>query len=372
MGGFVISSQLNSNIHIVQVVRRFAHVGGMEGYVWELSAALAAIGYQVTVLCETNCNEPAPPGISVVSLGHIWPCKPSWLAALRYSIRVHNWLRKHKGDKLVHSHVRCGMHNVFTFHGPPFAQVKKSSVIKQVSLRVAMQLWLEKRDVMTPSVCAVVPNSVFISGLLREYYQGADSLITHPIPPGVSENIIKINRQLPPLDGGVIGFIGLEWKRKGLEKAIEIMNELFALRPNIKLVVAGPEIHSIQHLFSQASFKFELKGRVQITSILSNIDVLLHPALMEPYGMVIAEALASGSTVVISDRCGIASEIASSDGIVLSLDAESSVWADKIHNLLNKRTYQPEYTRTWQVVAQEYSNLYQQIWENVLKANAHE
>jgi len=46
----------------------------------------------------------------------------------------------------------------------------------------------------------------------------------------------------------------------------------------------------------------------------SEFDVLLHPALAEPYGMVTSEAMAARVPVVISDRCGAESHVAANAG----------------------------------------------------------
>ena len=45
---------------VVQVVRRFGCVGGMESYVWFLSHELIRLGYQVVVVCEECEGQPDP------------------------------------------------------------------------------------------------------------------------------------------------------------------------------------------------------------------------------------------------------------------------------------------------------------------------
>ena len=50
---------------VVQVVRRFGCVGGMESYVWFLSHELARLDYQVVVVCE-ECEGQPDPAIELV------------------------------------------------------------------------------------------------------------------------------------------------------------------------------------------------------------------------------------------------------------------------------------------------------------------
>lgn len=365
MGGCAITDK----IRVVQVVRRFGHVGGMESYAWKLSASLAALGHEVTVLCESESSEPLPPGVSMQTLGAVWPYKPSWLAALRYSMRVNRWLQENRGDWVIHSHVRCGNHNVMTLHGPLFAAVRKKPFWKRMSLRVFMQLWLEKRDLLARSVCALVPCSPFIGNLVREYYPHAEHSLVQPIPPAVSTEFVNVHRDHVPSGGGVVAFIGYEWKRKGLKKAIKIMEELSKIRPHCKFIVAGPEKDGILGLFSDISFDFELRGNCHIPELMKDVDVVLHPAVMEPYGMVITEALASGIRVIVSDCCGAAQEVSFPDGIVLPLEVENHVWARKIDELLSLTTDKPTYNRSWEDVAREYSALYLKIWKRACQVN---
>ena len=46
-------------MRVVQIVRRFGPVGGMEKYVYELCLALDRLGCEVAVICESvECDSP--------------------------------------------------------------------------------------------------------------------------------------------------------------------------------------------------------------------------------------------------------------------------------------------------------------------------
>jgi len=224
-----------------------------------------------------------------------------------------------------------------------------------------MHLWLERRDLMAETVRVVVPNSTMIQTMLSDLYPAAISRLTNPVTPGVSPAIRFRKRDAAPPRGGVIGFIGFEWKRKGLDKAIDIVKLLAVSRPELMFVVAGPSPHEIASLFSQVNFHYELAGRVDTPAFLDRIDLLLHPALIEPFGMVIAEALTAGTLVVISDRCGIAANISTEVAVVLPIESAVESWARVANDLFDKQTFPPLEIRTWDHVAQDYEHIYRSL-----------
>ncbi|MCW5575115.1 MAG: glycosyltransferase family 4 protein [Burkholderiales bacterium] len=348
-----------NSLPTLQIVRRYGPVGGMERYVWELAGALAAAGHPVTVLCERNHGGERP-GITVHELGEIAQ-RPRWLSLLRFSRRVARWLRAHpQPGALIHSHERVGVHQLTTFHGPPFATIFERGWWRLLSLRVWMQLYLERRELCAPGVRAVVPNSRLIGGQLRRYYPQVAARLTVPVPPGVAPGPARETRAVPA-DGGVIGFVGKEWQRKGLDRAAAIVAELRRRRPRLELWVVGPAPAEVETLFAGWDGGFRLLGWANDFSIYPQLDLLLHPARAEPYGMVIAEAMAARVPVLVSDRCGIAPDIDDDAGAVLALDAPIRDWAAACERQLARPGPSPRFERGWPQVAREYEQLYRQL-----------
>ena len=347
-------------MHILQVVRRFGPVGGMERYVWEVTRELAAMGHHVQVLCEKDLSSEMLPNIEVHALGAIRP-KPRWLSHVWFSNRVHDWIEQHRQtDTIIHSHERLHDHHITTFHGPPFAQICDQPIWKRLSLRAAMNLWLEQRELLAPQVQCIVPNSIRIAEQLKTYYPATASRLSAPVVPGVSPCPKRPPREIPA-DAGVIGFVGKEWKRKGLAMTIDIVAKLSETRPNLKLIVAGPAKESIRPLFAAATFNCELLGETDARALYQQFDLLLHPAEKEPFGMVITEALSAGVPVVISDVCGAITEVDESNGDVLSLNDPIEKWAEAIDSRLKRGTIVIQYERSWREVATEYEHIYKQI-----------
>ena len=261
---------------------------------------------------------------------------------------------------IVHSHERIANHHITTFHGPPFAKVRDLPLWKRCSLRAQMNLWLEKRELCSPQVQMIVPNSEAIARSLQHYYPSITQRITDPIAPGVADMPKRPARSIPP-HGGTIGFVGKEWKRKGLEKAVNILNKLVKLRPQLHFMVVGARVGEVQHLFHQAQFTYELLGETDVTSLYPQLDVLLHPASAEPFGMVITEALSAGVPVVISDCCGAASELNPQRGSALAVTASDEIWAGELHHWLGQENPSIQYQHSWHDTAVDYTLLYKSL-----------
>ncbi|RMI17063.1 MAG: glycosyltransferase [Calditrichaeota bacterium] len=338
---------------ILHIVRRYGRVGGMESYVWELTHALSSRGARIDVLCEQASEMPGA-DIRVHQLGTSFK-KPGWLSALRFSRKVEQWLSK-RPYALVHSHERTACHNVVTFHGPPFARIRQRPAWQRQSLRIHASLWLEHSMLLAPGIRAIVPNSTLIRELLLASYPQAQGKLTAPIPPGVIPPPPRPQRHLPP-EGGTIGFIGREWKRKGLDLAINIVERMREIRPKIELFVLGPEPSAIEHLFRRWKGGYRLLGDCDARPWFKKLDLVLHPARMEPFGMALTEALAARVPVVASEQCGARDAVLPER--VLPLNAPIQLWAERALEALGNP--QQPYERTWDQVAIEHLALYQKL-----------
>jgi len=347
---------LSSKRGLIHVVRRYGPVGGMERYVWELTRQLQQLGYPVTVICE-RCHIEKPAGIKVIELGEVAK-RPRWLAALRFARRVAAWLATNShADSIIHSHERLSSHHITTFHGPPFATVFEKPWWRLVSLRVVMQLFLERRELSAAQY--IVPNSQYIKQQLMHYYPEMAHKLTEPIVPGVLASEPH-KPHIVPFDGGMIGFVGKEWQRKGLPLAVAAVQQLRRTRPNLHFTVIGPAIADVKHLFADWQGGYKLVGWSDQAHY-AEFDVLLHPAKAEPYGMVISEAMAARVPVVISDVCGAAVHVTPEAGAVLPLTTSLEAWVEAIEKQLNRSEPAPQFVRGWREVALEYEKLYQQM-----------
>ena len=344
--------KISASIHIV---RKYGPYGGMERYVWELTHALAEQGNKVKVVCEQSMRTENT-NIEIIELGIISQ-KPRWISMLRFSKRVSAYLNKTDiTGWVVHSHERTAKHQVTTFHGPSILSRKKRA-LDFLSPRIATWEYLEKREILNEKVQVVLPNSKLVANTLAQLYPSAAHKLGFPAYPGVSETFYNLAASRK---GRTIGFIGKEWQRKGLIFAIEVLKPLIEKDPTIKFIVVGPAPESISHLFSEwSNTNYELKGWKRSEDLLKEIDLLIHPAKVEPFGMVVAEANAAGIPVVISNQCGIAELINENHGKALPLDNMTN-WREEIKNQLQNNNIKP-LELTWKSLSTQHHQLYLKI-----------
>ena len=155
--------------------------------------------------------------------------------------------------------------------------------------------------------------------------------------------------------------MGRDWKRKGLPKALEIFSTLRREDPSWTMLVAGCPADSLPaNLVRALPEGAEILGRTDPQEFFGRIDVLVHPATDEPFGMVMSEALACSVPVVFSDQCGAAEHLCSDGLRVLPVDAPVADWARACAEVAGQ-TFTPLASRTWSDVAAEHEELYTNI-----------
>jgi glycosyltransferase involved in cell wall biosynthesis len=156
--------------------------------------------------------------------------------------------------------------------------------------------------VVVPSKCCAELISTIAPG---------DKVVT--IPNGVdfrSGWSMEFNQVLPRSSGRVrIATIGqlVEWKRH--VTAIEVASRVIARCPTADFLIvgdermnaAGPTLDHLKRMIDERG----LAGRVtvsgymnEVSRVLPEIDILLHPAFPEPFGRIVVEAMACGCTVI--------------------------------------------------------------------------
>jgi UDP-glucose:(heptosyl)LPS alpha-1,3-glucosyltransferase len=353
-------------LQIIQIVRNWGPVGGMESYVWQISHELAKKNCLVTVICEQSCNTPEHPNIKIIEIGQLKQ-KPRWLMYRQFAKKVDDVIQSLGAQNfVVHSHERSISHDITTFHSMPFATIKDKGWWKRLSIRAWSYLRMEAKELGIEATTGVlkdlkiIPVSSVIATAIQKYYPQAQSNIQIPITPGVSQTPKRTKKQVPH-DGGTIGFIGKEWARKGFEQFIRIAQQLHASRPNLKLLVLGPEKEQVMHLCASHPGEISFLGWQASANYYQELDLLIHPASSEAYGMVITEAMASHVPVLVSSACGAASDVSSQHGSVLDLQNSLDDWVGQANHWLDHASEVPGYERPWSQLASEYLAQYQLI-----------
>lgn len=347
-------------MQVVQIVKRYGTVGGMEEYVFRISTELSNLGLDVIVLCEDSCSTDSS-AVQVVELGE--SSRSRWFSHYKFSRKVSRWLAENPNNKrIVHSHERQLDHNVTTFHTTPFGH-DRGPFFRFLSLRNFFYEELERREVLGRHVRAIVPVSNKLGELILIKHIAVKENLVEAIHPGVAAPKVKPKERVVSAAGGTIGFIGKEWERKGLPKVVQIWRDLKKSRPSLKLSIAGPLSEEVKHLFFSNEKNYELLGYVDDKlKFFESIDVLVHPAKLEAFGMVITEALSFGVPVLCSTECGGSEALKRKyNSSALSHNEKNEFWLSELGDILSNVDSTDLYERSWEQVAQEYRAVYESI-----------
>jgi UDP-glucose:(heptosyl)LPS alpha-1,3-glucosyltransferase len=173
--------------------------------------------------------------------------------------------------------------------------------------------------------------------------------------PETTERTEQQNREhlLDPIqvheDTPFILFVGSDFYRKGLDKAIEALAHL--CHPQVHLIVCGQDdpkpfqkIAKVNQVANRIHF---LGPRDDIADWMRSAACLLHPARAEPAGMVLIEALTHLLPVVCSANCGYASHVQEAGCYPIAPDANAKDIAKLIGVHLGERDSLRQTIRHW-------------------------
>jgi len=345
-------------LRVTHIVRQFGRSGGMECYVYELAKALVILGVDVHIICESVHDE--LPGTTIHRVLSPEFSRPRWRAMMFFRDQVQRYIRTHGANSfgIIHSHERALNHHVTTFHGPPINMGFQRRLPRWLAPRVWAWADFERDELLGSRVAAVVPVSRMIGDLLVARYPKVASrlsLVGWPAPQ--QKPLSPDENRAQKVPAMCIGFVGREWKRKGLIRAHKICRYLSQLGYDVRLLVVGAHRPPSSLLRDPIVEIIEWSNDVPYW----RMDALLHPASLEPYGMVIAEARAAGVPVICSDATG-AKDHGFSELSVVSVDAPLSAWCDAIVECLSHES-EVEVLQTWFRLAKEMKDhIYSPIW----------
>jgi UDP-glucose:(heptosyl)LPS alpha-1,3-glucosyltransferase len=191
-------------------------------------------------------------------------------------------------------------------------------------------LWLERQTYSPACTGRIIANS----------HRGKEEIVRHYAFPGecidVVLNGVDAERFRPGArksDGEfILLFVGSGFERKGLEFSIRVLPHLPG---HVRLRVAGkgkrePYLRLAEKLGVRNRLEF-LGGVARIEDVYAQGDLLLHPAMYEPFSNACLEALACGLPVVTS-RINGASEVLTvgQDGSIVEDPGDMTALAEGI------------------------------------------
>ena len=279
--------------------------GGVQNHIRDLAEFLIANGHYVEVLAPATENENLPS--YVVSAGRAVSIPYNGaVARVLFGVvansRVRSWINEGDFD-LLHLHepaipslalLACWAGEgamVGTFH----AAAKYQKAI--VAIGPILEPVIEK---LSARIAVSEAARLTLTAHLE-----TDAIV---IPNGIYADKYRDGTPRAEWQGSTIGFLGrFEEDRKGLPVLLDALPIIARFVPDIRVLIAGPgdSEEILENVDSQLRHRVEFLGKISEADkadFLSSISLYIAPNTGgESFGIILAEAMAGGSTVVASD-----------------------------------------------------------------------
>jgi glycosyltransferase involved in cell wall biosynthesis len=314
-------------VRILHVIPGVALTSGGPRNLVGLVECLARHGVDTTVLT-TNLGATTPADVSLGSSGgasaathdvhNVWALggryglAPSMARTLHRTIATYDlvhihWLYNFSCIAAARAALASGVPYVVQPHGSLDPHLrKKNQLVKQVYMATVGRPLLRKAAAVvfdTPEESQLAayaprrPEWTLPTGLAREDF---DSL-----PPRGT-----FRAAFPAVTGPFLLFVGRLSAQKGLDLLLGAFERLRHSRPDLQLVVVGPDFRGYEAQVRQMAAQLEIADRVVFTGVISHelklaafvdAELFVLPSYAENFGTVIIEAVMCGLPAVISD-----------------------------------------------------------------------
>jgi len=328
---------------ILQVTAFFSPVhGGSAEVPYHLSKELAKREHQVTIY--TSDFKLSQAFINSIPEVKIYPFK-TWLNWANFQVTP-RMVKRVKGEikhfDIIHMHNYRTFQNIIVYH---YARKYGIPYVVQAhgSLTTFFQKgWLKRTfdAIWGYRILKAASRVIAVTKVEAEQYRSV----------GVSEDKIEIIpngidlfefENLPPRgefrrkyalndNQKIILYLGRIHKIKGLDLLVKAFAKLSQPLNDIKLVIVGPDdgyLPSLRKLVANLEisdkvlFTGPLYGQEKLNAYV-DADVYVLPSSYEIFGITVLEALACGTPVIVTDRCGIADVINGQAGLIVPYDEE--------------------------------------------------
>lgn len=322
---------------------RHANSGGTELFLNHLSKYLAEKGEDVTIICRSHV-EPSHPAIKFVKLRpfSIGKAHRIW----RFAKAVEKHVKASNYD-FVYGLGKTWTHDMLRIGGGTALHHLKYVKRSKLNLKNKIAVKIEKKAMAAGAYQHIVTNSYKSAEEVVEVYQvpaNKMSVIhnfvdTHRFDRKRVSSEAQLVRSELAIDHQkkVFLFLGTGYERKGLKQTLEAFSKLDI---NACLLIVGRDSHLDDYkkmaenlgVFESCKFLGE-SNKPEIYFSIADCYVL--PALYEPFGFTVIEALACGTPVVTSYNCGAKEVLNSSIATVIDqsndidqLAAGMTKWAE--------------------------------------------
>ena len=346
--------------------------GGVQSHVRDLAEYLIREGHFVSVLAPAIDDENLPHYVTSagrpISIPYNGAVARVLFGPIAFS-RVRHWISQGDFD-VLHLHEPAipsiSLLACWAAEGPLVGTFHAAAKRQKVTFAVAPFL-----EPVIEKLNARIAVSEAARETLTEHLD-TDAIV---VPNGIYASLYRDGKLDERWTGNTLGFIGrFEEPRKGLSVLTQALPAIIAEFPDVKIFVAGPGESSdiLKDIQSSLRSRFTFMGRIseeEKANFLASVGLYIAPNTGgESFGIILAEALAAGASVVASDIPAFDSLLGHGDYGTLFQSENSDDLAMKVIELLKDsarrraiadrgKIYAQSFD--WDVVADKIYDVYQ-------------
>ena len=346
--------------------------GGVQSHVGDLAQYLIRQGHFVSVLAPAIDEENLPDYVTSAGRPIAIPYNGAVARVLFGPIafsRVRQWIANGNFD-VLHLHEPAipsiSLLACWAAEGPMVGTFHAAAKRQKVTFAVAPIL-----EPVIEKLTARIAVSEAARETLTEHLE-TDAIV---VPNGIYADLYRDGVTDQRWTGNTLGFIGrFEEKRKGLDVLVAALPSIIAKFPDLKVFVAGPgdAQEVLKEIDPHLHSRFEFLGRIsesEKANFLASVGLYIAPNTGgESFGIILAEALAGGASVVASDIPAFDSLLGHGAYGTLFASEDSQDLAKKVIALLGDeegrraiaqrgKKYAQEFD--WDVVAEKIYDVYE-------------
>jgi phosphatidylinositol alpha-mannosyltransferase len=332
--------------------------GGVQSHVGDLAEYLIRQGHYVSVLAPAIDDENLPEYVSSAGRPIAIPYNGAVARVLFGPIafaRVRQWINNGSFD-VLHLHEPAipsiSLLACWAAEGPMVGTFHAAAKRQKVTFAVAPIL-----EPVIEKLTARIAVSEAARETLTEHLE-TDAIV---VPNGIYADRYRDGEIDSRWIGNTLGFIGrFEEKRKGLDILVAALPKIIERFPDVKVIVAGPgdSAEFLKDIEPALKNRFQFLGRIsekEKADFLASVALYIAPNTGgESFGIILAEALAGGASVVASDIPAFDALLGHGQYGTLFESENSIDLSKKITDLLGDEQKRREIAQRGKIYAQQF------------------
>jgi phosphatidylinositol alpha-mannosyltransferase len=332
--------------------------GGVQSHVGDLAEYLIRQGHYVSVLAPAIDDENLPEYVTSAGRPIAIPYNGAVARVLFGPIafaRVRQWINNGSFD-VLHLHEPAipsiSLLACWAAEGPMVGTFHAAAKRQKVTFAVAPIL-----EPVIEKLTARIAVSEAARETLTEHLE-TDAIV---VPNGIYADRYRDGEIDSRWIGNTLGFIGrFEEKRKGLDILVAALPKIIERFPDVKVIVAGPgdSAEFLKDIEPALKNRFQFLGRIsekEKADFLASVALYIAPNTGgESFGIILAEALAGGASVVASDIPAFDALLGHGQYGTLFESENSIDLSKKITDLLGDEQKRREIAQRGKIYAQQF------------------